>query len=126
MKKSKIHSTSLEAYQSLDPAILNHTYRNILLALADIGSGTFEEIAAKMKVDKSVVWKRLSELNKAGLIYRPGTKKLLRSGRNGYCWSLTTAGMPKTDAAMKALRGPAVVDYSRKLITPKPSQLDLL
>jgi hypothetical protein len=34
--------------------------------------------------------------------------------------------MPKTDAAMKALKGPAVVDYSRKLITPKPTQLDLL
>lgn len=129
MSKRKIPETSKEAYMSLDHSRLNHTYKNIILALTDIGSGTFEEIAAKMKVDKSVVWKRLSELATFGFIYRPGPKKLLRSGRNGYVWALTTAGMPKTDSDMKAIKGkPTVQDHSRNIqsISKQVDQLKLL
>lgn len=115
MAKKQIPDTSREAFQSLDPSKLRETYKNILLALAELGSGNFEDIAAKMKVDKSTVWKRLSELHTMGLIYRPGTKKLLKSGRNGYCWALTSIGIPKTDQDMKALKGKSVSDYSKEI-----------
>ena len=128
-KKKNVPETSKEAYQQLDLSQLRETYRNILLALAELGSGTFEDIAAKMKVDKSTVWKRLSELQRMELIYRPGTKKMLKSGRNGYMWALTSQSIPKTEKSMKELKGqPAVVDYSRKLISDKQGakQLDLL
>jgi len=72
--------TSIDAYRSLDPAKLSDTYKKIILALTELGNGTFEDIAKKMKVDKSVVWKRLSELERANILYRPGTKKHLNQG----------------------------------------------
>ena len=96
-------STSLDAYHSLDPAQLRDIYKQILAALHFLKSATFEEIAAYMKVDKDRVWKRMSELQKMDLVYRPGGKKKLRSGRLGYLWALTLKGTP------------TVQDYSRKM-----------
>lgn len=96
MSNRKQPETSLEAYRSLDLKELNETYRDILKSLGELGEGTFEEIAAHMKVDKSRVWKRMSELEKMELVYRPGKKKLLKSNRNGYVWVLRLAATPKT------------------------------
>lgn len=117
-KKNKVPDTSVEAYKSLNPAKLAKTYRGIILALTKISSGHFEDIAYQMKVEPDVVWKRLSELNKAGIIRRSGYKKILKSGRMGYMWELTTKGMPKTDKDMKALKDkPTISDYSRNIET---------
>jgi len=116
MRKSKIQETSLEAYRSLDPVKLRETYKKIILALAELGSGTFEDIAKKMKVDKSVVWKRLSELERAKILYRPGNKKTLKSGRSGYIWmilSLDEVNSIIEDAKLKST--PTVQDHSRNI-----------
>lgn len=129
MAKRNNPDTSKAAFHSLDPAKLTKTYKGIILALTKIGSGHFEDIAYQMKVDPGVVWKRLSDLSKAGLIERSGYKKILKSGRMGYMWQLTTKGMPKTDADMKALKNkPTVMDHSRniKAIQNKIQQLKLL
>jgi len=107
--------TSVEAFRSLDPEKLSETHRKILYALSQLFEGTFEDIAAYLHVDKSTIWKRLSELAKDGLIYRPGIKKALRSGRAGFVWRLTDASLPKTTTQEKALKGPSVSDYSRKI-----------
>lgn len=110
-----VPETSKEAFRSLDPEKISEIHRKILWALSQMEPSTFEEIAAFLKIDKSIVWRRLSELHKDGLIYRPGTKKALRSGRAGYCWTLTDKSLPKTQAAEKALAGPCIADYSRKI-----------
>lgn len=112
---SNIPETSKAAFHSLDPDQLSEIHRKILYALSQLFEGSFEDIAAFLKVDKSTIWKRLSELHKDGLIYRPGTKKALRSGRAGYVWRLTDKSMPKTQAAEKLLAGPSIADYSRKM-----------
>lgn len=126
MAKRKVIETSRAAFQSLQPDHLAEIYRKILEALSKIGEGTFEEIAASAKLPKERVWKRLSELAKDDLIYRPGNKKALRSGREGYTWRLTDKSIPKTQNAEKALKGPSVADYSRKLIPKKkPTQQHL-
>lgn len=108
--------TSIDAYNSLDPAQLADIYKNILSALAIIKAGTFEDISAQAKLDRDRVWKRLNELEKMELIFRPGTKKKLRSGREGYIWQLTLKGTP------------TVQDYSRKMesIGQQFKQLPLL
>lgn len=128
MSKRKVPETSKSAFYSLDPVELNEMYRGILSTLTLMNKGTFEEIAAYMKVDKSRVWKRLSELERMGFIYRPGTKKLLKSGRNGYEWALTTKGMPKTDKDIKILKGGTISDFSRRIkeISKEANQLKLL
>lgn len=131
MRKSKPPQTSIDAYRSLDPAKLSDTYKKIILALTELGSGTFEDIAKKMKVDKSVVWKRLSELERANVLYRPGTKKTLKSGRSGYVWmilSLDEVSSIVEEAKLKSTQ--TIQEHSRNIQAiansnqqPKPNQL---
>lgn len=116
MRKSKIPETSLEAYKSLDPASLSDTYKKIILALSELGSGTFEDIAKKMKVEKSVVWKRLSELERANILYRPGTKKTLKSGRSGFVWGILSLEKVSSIIVEDALKSTQTVqDHSRNI-----------
>lgn len=111
-----VPETSRAAYESLDPEKISDIHRKILWALSQLmEDATYEEIAAFLKIEKSKVWKRISELLKAGLIYRPGTKKALRSGRAGFCYRLTDAATPKTTAAEKALKGHGIAFYSRNI-----------
>lgn len=116
MRKSNPPQTSIDAFRSLDPAKLSDTYKKILLALSAIGSGTFEDIAKKMKVDKSVVWKRLSELERANVIYRPGTKKTLKSGRSGFVWMiLSLDGISSIIEEAKLKSTQTIQDHSRNI-----------
>lgn len=116
MRKSNVPETSKEAYQSLDPARLTDTYKKIIIALSELGSGTFEDIAKKMKVDKSVVWKRLSELERANILYRPGTKKALKSGRMGFVWMLLSLdGISSIIEEAKLKSTKTIQDHSRNI-----------
>lgn len=130
MPKRKVPETSKEAYDNLHPSQLAEVYRKILYALSQIGSGTFEDIAAFLKVDKSIIWKRLSDMAKMNLIYRPGTKKTLKSGRKGYTWMiLSVDGVSKTDKDIKELKNSLTVqDHCRNIqsISKQVQQLNLL
>jgi predicted transcriptional regulator len=121
MPKRKNPETSTDAYRSLDPKKLNKTYNDILLALAAITEGTFEDIAAQMNVKESVVWKRLSELRDNHLIYRPGNRRPLKSGALGYTWMLVTKGKAPQKISERSLPGKTVSDFSKKI-----KQLSLL
>jgi len=81
--------TSNDAYRSLRASEVRETYRQILESLDVLGKATFEDLAAHMKCSRDKVWKRLSELERLELIYKPGTKKTLKSGRQGYEWMKT-------------------------------------
>lgn len=116
MRKSNVPETSKDAFKSLDPVKLRDSYKQIVLALSELGSGTFEDIAKKMKVDKSVVWKRLSELERANILYRPGTKKTLKSGRLGFVWmilSLDSISSLIEEAKLKSTQ--TVQEHSRNI-----------
>lgn len=115
MTKRKQSETSKAAYDSLQPDDIREMYRTIMITLSAIGMGTFEEIAAHAKVERERVWKRLSEMERMELIYRPGNKRVLRSGRQGYCWALTGQHLPKTEANERALKGKGIADYSREI-----------
>lgn len=116
MRKSNVPETSKEAYRSLNPERLNDTYKSIILALSELGSGTFEDIAKKMKVDKSVVWKRLSELEKINILYRPGTKKTLKSGRLGFVWMIFSLdGIYSIIEEAKLKSTQTIQDHSRNI-----------
>lgn len=110
-----IPETSKAAFDSLDPTKIAEIHRKILWALSQLGDATFEDVAAFLHIEKGRIWRRLSELHKQGLIYRPGIKKALRSGRAAFCWQLTDASLPKTTTQEKALKGPSVSEYSRKI-----------
>lgn len=115
MSARKIPETSKEAYRSLDVATLNERYKTILDALGKLGEATTEEIAAYAKVRHETIWKRFSELANMNLIYRPGNKRLMKSGRNGYTWMLCCDSTPKTVNSEKALKGDSIADISRNM-----------
>ena len=116
----KVTDTSLWTPRSMDHENLREIHRRILYALSQMFEGTFEDIASFLQTDKSSIWKRLSELDKAGLIYRPGIKKALRSGRAGKVWRITEKvdqSIPKMQmqVAEKLLAGHSIADFSRKI-----------
>jgi DNA-binding Lrp family transcriptional regulator len=111
----KVPETSVEAFKSLDLEKLTETKRKILYALSQLITGSHEDVAAYLKVERSIVWKRMSELERDGLIFKPGTKKALRSGKLGFEYSLTDKSVPKTTASERALKGRSIADISRKI-----------
>lgn len=117
MAKKKQPETSTAAYKSLDPDKLNERYTKILAALGRIKEGTFEQIAKEAKLEDKVVWKRLSELAKAGLIYRPGNKRKLKSKREGFTWMLTGAVTEEMQNRERALGGKSVGEISKEITT---------
>jgi predicted transcriptional regulator len=117
MSQKKQPETSKAAYRSLDPDKLNERYSKILEALGKIKEGTFEQIAKAAGLEDKVVWKRLSELAVNGLIYRPGNKRKLKSGREGYTWVLTGEIAEKIQNRERALDGKSVSDYSKEITT---------
>lgn len=117
MSKRKNPETSKAAFKSLDPDKLNERYSLILEALSIIKEGTFEEISRVAGLEDKVVWKRLSELAVSGLIYRPGNKRKLRSGREGYTWCLTGTIAEKIQNRERALGGKSVSDISKEIGT---------
>lgn len=107
--------TSNEAWRSITNEQLNDTYKKIIFALNNIGEGTFEDIASFLKVDKTKIWKRMSELQRMEIVYRPGNKKVLKSGRNGYTWMLCGKGIKKV-ATERTPKGNTVSDFSKNIL----------
>lgn len=71
------------------PKKTREIYAQITWALTQIGEGTYEEIALALRVDKSKVWKRLSEMQRLEMIVKTETRKKLSSGATGYTWKNT-------------------------------------
>lgn len=118
----KYIETSIAAFKSLQSKEMEQTYIGILSALKTIKEGSFEDIAKSMKCSPSKVWRRMSELDrKYMLVYRPGGKRTLKSGRDGFLWALTDLGIETIGANISVLPGKTIADYSRALNQPKQS-----
>lgn len=114
--------TSLAAFKSLQSEEMIKTYNDILAALSILGEGTTEEVAKVMKCHPGKVWRRFSELHeKYKLIHRPGTQRVLKSGRKGYTWKLNPEVEPLITTVERILPGKSVSDYSKAFNQPAPS-----
>lgn len=120
--KRQVAETSKEAFRKLDPDKLAETYRGIINALGVLGEATSEAIATKMKVKPDKVWKRLDELRKNDILYKPGTRKPLKSGCHGFCWALTDKGKALVSISAAPPPGKTISDFSKALNQPTPSQ----
>lgn len=116
MPKRIIPQTSKDAHASLKKEEIREMYRRLLEALRLIKEGHMEDIASACKVKPEKVWKRLSEMKTMGLIYRPGNRKLLSSGCTGYTWRLVSENESIEPVTEKAIPGPSVSDYAKKII----------
>lgn len=114
MSKRKHSPTSKAAHEFIKPHKPNHKER-IKDALRIIkGGATFEEISHVAGMRPDQVWKRLSECEADGEIYKTGTTRVLSSGTRGVVWQLV--GIEKEPAENK----------SKQHNLPSFSQLSLL
>lgn len=122
MSKRKVVATSREALASLDPTQLVGLRKKILNTLISIGAGHYEDIAMAANITSAQCWKRLSELEKFGMIHRTGERKMLSSKRMGFVWA--PGGTPEpVKKKERVMRGKSVADYSKAILNqPKPSQ----
>lgn len=82
-------TTSHEAYKSMTKDLLSNHHAKIVEALNYLGSATFEEIASYLKWDdRNRAARRLSELEREQIIFKPGEKRPTRSGRNAFVYTL--------------------------------------
>lgn len=81
--------TSRAANRFMDDTGAKITHRDkILAALRNMKEGTFEAIARYAQMKDSQVWKRISELERDGLIIDSGKKARLSSGCMGIVWRI--------------------------------------
>ena len=111
MGTRKNPETSNEAFRSLDSIKINEIHKKILAALEVLNVGTYEDLSDYLHLEPQRVWRRLSELDKAKLIHRPGDRKMMKSGRQGMVWKLGPSPEPikKRERVMK---GKTVQDFS--------------
>ena|ERR1044071_827825 len=116
MGKRNNPATSNDAFRSLKHSETQELYEKILWGLGQIKEGTYEEISRAIKVPKERVWKRMNELLKAGKIYRPGNKKPLDSGREGYTWCLSLPGQSVEKVTEVFPKGKGSNDFAKQII----------
>lgn len=88
--------TSHEAYKSIKGEILSNHHKQIIDTLAILKKATAEEIAIYLDWDdKNRAARRMSELEREQIVYKPGEKRKTKYGRNAYVYSLTNPPAPK-------------------------------
>lgn len=83
--RSQVTQTSREAFYHFERTDLGETQREVLNALRSARRPvTGREIATHKEIEGA--WKRLPELERAGLARRCGTRRCTVSGRNATAW----------------------------------------
>lgn len=90
-------STSLEAFKSVTIEMKNNHWGKILKALKSLGSGTYEELADFIGMERHQIGRRLKEMELEELIYKSGLKRPTKSGRNAFVYYLVGSSQPKTE-----------------------------
>lgn len=86
---NKIPSTSLEAYKMMTEPLLGEHHHKIIEALEILKKATSEEIAEFIGWDdKNRSARRMSELEREQIVYKPGEKKKTKYGRNAFVYEL--------------------------------------
>ena len=109
---------------NLDPIKVSQTMTKIAETLKAIGKGNYEQIAEASGMPEAKVWKRLIDCIRAGLIHRLDETKKTAHGNKSYLY----APGPATQLQKKnerVMKGKTVVDYSRELVKPKTTEVNL-
>lgn len=79
--------TSISAYREITDSGRKKTHsERIYAAMLKHGAGTYEQIATYANMQDRQVWKRLSELERDGMIFDSGRTATLSSGKEGTIW----------------------------------------
>lgn len=87
--EKKLPDTSHEAFEMMTESILSNHHSQIIDALKILKKATAEEIAIFLDWDdKNRAARRMSELEREQLIFKPGEKRKTKYGRNAFVYSL--------------------------------------
>ena len=115
--KRKNPQTSLDAYNSLQPEQVREVYTKIIEALKVLGTASTEQIADYTTLPHAKIHKRVSEMERLEMIYRPGNRVPTKAGRSAHVWCLRN-NQPKveTEKSQKQLKGQkSIAEYSRSI-----------
>lgn len=102
--KQRLPDTSISAYKMLTPEMIAGHHGKIIGALQQLGTASYEAIAVHVGLDRHQVGRRLSELERMGIVYKPGSKSMTKSGRMAYNYCLSITGA-KTENEIKEFNG---------------------
>ncbi len=122
--KATVKKTSLEAYRSLNPDSVAAIKKLIIETLKVIGSGSSHQIADYCGKSEDKIRKRLSELEREELIWKPGHRVPTKSGNTAYVWTLRGDNQPKTDKQENVFREKTTfTDHTKKIadLTKQPT-----
>jgi predicted transcriptional regulator len=96
---NQLPETSHEAHKSMTKDLLSKHHTQIIDALKILKKATSEEIAIFLNWDdKNRSARRMSELEREQIIYKPGEKRKTKYGRNAFVYELV-----KKEATMLSL-----------------------
>jgi len=114
--EKKLPDTSLAANRAATVEMRNGHYAKIISALKSIGSGTYEEIANFIGLDRHAVGRRLGEMEGMQIVWKPGAKKNTKSGRLAYVYQLTGQSQPKTENEIIYRKGEkSATDFAKEI-----------
>jgi len=110
-------STSTEAYKKVKEfGIDQNHHAKIIKALERLGTATGEQIADLLGMDVHQIMRRVNELEKEQVIYKPGTRFPNKKGNMCYQYCLLKSGQKVEHKIEKALEGKPVHQYAKELI----------
>lgn len=89
MSKRKNPDTSNDAYRAVTLEMLNNHHKRIVGALQNLGTAIYEQIADYTGMDAVQVGRRLIELERMKIVFKPGTKKKTKKNRDAYEYTLS-------------------------------------
>lgn len=82
-----MNNNSIQAHESIKPDKPT-LYKKIREALEVIGNGTFRQIAKQANLEDMQVWKRLSEMERLGIISNVADRVCTVSNRSCSVWQI--------------------------------------
>lgn len=90
IKKPNLPETSKEANRRATHEMRSAHKQKISKALRELKAANYETIAGKCGLDKHAVGRRLSEMERDGIVYNTKIKSNTSKGREAYMYSLST------------------------------------
>lgn len=110
-------ATSIEAYKSVSIEMKNSHWGKIIKALKSLGSGTYEELANHVGMERHQIGRRLKEMELDELIYKSGLKRPTKSGRSAFVYYLCNSSQPKTEREVNySKKQTTATDHANKII----------
>lgn len=115
-KDKNVPQTSKDAFKSITQSQLNEHYSRIISSLQELKTATAEKIGEHSGMEHLQVTRRISELERKGIVWRPGGKIPTKTGRMAMLIQLTSEInilVPSNEKAIK--KGKSVAEYSRNI-----------